>query len=479
MGHISRTTAITGAVALAGAALMTGTAAHAAPIDDTQTGSIVVHKHVEEIIAHRGGEDVASTPDNPLGAPLEGVEFTAQQVLVDPDGSAGPLAAGPIDMTTAEGWTLAEQVFGATAPALPAGDAEGGPVFSLANVAVQTTNASGITTFNTPNLGVYLVTETGSGDNLIQAAAAPFWVSVPMPGDAGAWTYNVDVFPKNALNDFTPTKVVTANDLIDPDGNVEWMITTPIPASTLEYKSLVISDPAPVGMTFDSFGAMSLDGTALTADTDYTVDGTTITFTTDGLAKINAATTTGATAMITSVVNTVVDTIPANGQMVNTATVTLNGITKPASSNTNWGELVLTKTSNQGAAALKGAVFELYDADKAALITTGTTDADGILRFDLWVGNDLDLSENFWLKETVAPAGHVLPADPWTQVTVNAGAGADASTASIENHKATGPVLPMTGGTGIVLLTAVGLGITGITAMSMVISRRKKVSEQA
>lgn len=461
MKNISRITALAGALALGGTALLGGMTAQAAPIDGTQDGSIIVHKHVED--------ETNSTPGNPAGAPLEGVEFSVAQVLHDPDG-AGPLPAVPIDMTTAEGWALAEQVFASPAPTLPAN-------FSLAAAAVQSTDASGIATFSGLDLGAYLVTETGSGDNLIATAAAPFWVSVPMPtGDTAEWVYDVNVFPKNELNDFTPVKTVTDNDLIDPDGNVEWTVSTPIPASTLAYKSFSLSDPVATGLNFQSFGDVTLGTDVLVSGTDYTVSGTTITFTAAGLAKVNAVTMAGTEATVSVVVNTDIAAIPAAGGIVNTATVTLNGISKPASATTNWGELLLNKTTSEDGSALGGATFELYAADQTTLISTGTTAANGTLQFDVWVGNGTDITEDFWLKETVAPAGHVLPADPWTPVTVNAGQ-ATAATVEIENHLAQGPNIPMTGGTGAALLTLAGIGVLSVALIPSI--RRRKAQSAA
>ena len=459
MGNISRITALTGALALGGTALLGGVTAQAAPIVE-QDGSIIVHKHVE---------DPTSPDGSPKGAALEGVEFSVAQVLHDPDG-AGSEPAGPIDMTTAEGWALAEQVFASPAPTLPAN-------FSLATAAVQSTNASGIATFPDLVLGAYLVTETGPGNNLIATAEAPFWVSVPMPGaTAGNWVYNVDVFPKNTLNEFTPTKEVSSNDRVDPDGKVGWTVTAPIPASNLAYKSFSVSDPGATGMTFESFGDVILNGTALASGTDYTVSATSIEFTAAGLAKVNAITMAGGEATVAVVVNTVVDVIPANGAFANTATVTLNGTPTTASGTTNWGELLLQKNSSEGPVALAGAEFELYAADKTTLIATGTTTADGTLQFDVWVGNNTDTTEDFWLKETIAPEGHVLPADPWTKVTVNAGQ-ATAATVTIVNHLAQGPNLPMTGGTGAALLTLAGVGVLSVALIPSI--RRRKAQSAA
>ena len=233
-------------------------------------------------------------------------------------------------------------------------------------------------------------------------------------------------------------------------------------------------------MTFDSFGDVILNGTALVSGTDYTVSGTSMEFTAAGLAKVNAITTpatgTGAEATVTVKVNTVVDVIPANGAFANTATVTLNGTPTTAAGTTNWGELLLNKTSSKGGSSLAGATFELYAADKTTLIATGTTAADGTLQFDVWVGNDTDTTENFWLKETVAPAGHVLPAEPWTKVTVNAGQ-ATAATVTIVNHLAQGPNLPMTGGTGAALLTLAGVGVLSVALIPSI--RRRKAQSAA
>jgi len=125
---------------------------------------------------------------------------------------------------------------------------------------------------------------------------------------------------------------------------------------------------------------------------------------------------------------------------------------------------------------LEGAKFELYAADKTTKIATGVTAADGSLQFDVWVGNDTDVTENFWLKETIAPAGHVLPADPWTEVTVNAGQ-ATAATVTIENHLASGPEIPLTGGTGAGLLTLAGVGVLSIALVPML--RRRKTQTAA
>ena len=121
------------------------------------------------------------------------------------------------------------------------------------------------------------------------------------------------------------------------------------------------------------------------------------------------------TAVITAKVN-------ALGQVANTASASINGSSAETPQVTsNWARLDITKTDVKNAAPLAGATFELYKADKTTLLATGTTDASGKLSFYAWVGNDTDVTEEVFLKETVAPQGYVLPADPWSsEITLTA-----------------------------------------------------------
>ncbi|MFT0847871.1 SpaH/EbpB family LPXTG-anchored major pilin [Actinomycetaceae bacterium L2_0104] len=424
-------------------------ATSAASIDPDATGSITVYKHVED--------EADSKPGAPAGAPLEGVEFTLERVVCD----------SPLDLTNDTGWQTAEAIVDANA--VPAGCA-------LVQVgAAQVTDHEGRTVFTNLDLGLYLVTETGSGDNLIAEPAAPFWVTVPMPNTKdGSWTYDVVAYPKNVLGEFTTSKMA-GDTQVKLGDQVAWTITSNVPATDLPYNSFSIEDDLSGNAYLDvvSWGAVSVDGTALAEGTHYTITGGAIVFTAAGRALLDGG------ASVTAVINTTVKAIPADGAIVNEARVKLNGTPSEPQATTNFGELMIEKVSSDNGVDLAGAEFSIYDrapnADGTAagnLVASGTTAADGTVKWTLWVGNDSVVSKNFWLRETKAPAGHVLPADPWTAVTVNAGAVSQAQY-TIVNHKPEGPNLPLTGAGGTLAMTIGGAALVLIGAGTAVAARRR------
>ncbi|WP_194928746.1 SpaH/EbpB family LPXTG-anchored major pilin [Pseudactinotalea sp. HY158] len=469
---LKRLAAGAGALSLAMVGLIS-TAATAAPgddpvvgnIDSGATGSIMVHKHEE----HSASED-----GNPAGDPIGGVEFTVQEVLLG--GSSVPLA-------TAEGWDAID--------GLSPGDVPGNG-FTLDTGTTAVTDGDGEAPFTGLNVGFYLVTETASGPNLIATPAAPFFVAIPMPTDTGAWDYDVDAYPKNILGDFTPTK--TAGDHsqeIREGATALWTIGVPVPAAEFDYESLTISDVIGAGMTFDSWVSVSIDNVALDPDTDYEVsaDNSTVTLLGPGLDQLNAITDAQTSANVTAVIRTTIDDI---GVLENTATVTLNG--KPVdtpSVSTNWGALHLTKVDDgNNDVTLPGAVFELRAADSDGLCNnpgdliekSAPTADDGVANFEFFVGNNEDTTRKVCVVETVAPAGYVLPANAvFGPFTIDAASTAEGDVpaatwaADIENHKAEGPNLPLTGSTGTLLFTIVGIALiaTGGTIAAVRHSRSK------
>ena len=144
---------------------------------------------------------------------------------------------------------------------------------------------------------------------------------------------------------------------------------------------------------------------------------------------------------------------------------------------TNWARLDITKVESGSATTkLANAKFELYAADGQTLLATGTTAVDGTLSFNVWVGNDQTVTRDVYLKETVAPQGYVLPADPWTgPITLTAGETAEASVVAhiIENHKAKGPNLPLTGGQGTMLFLIAGVAIIGAAGGTLIVRKAR------
>ena len=449
------------ALALAGMGLFGVAAASADEVSDiTQgtIGSITVHKSSADPVEGLN-DGTLLDPDPGAGKGLDGVEFTLQPVLFD---------GVPIDLSTAEGWELAEALPSETAgEALPAG-------YSLGTGVSQAT-VGGFTTFSGLELGLYLITETDSGNNLINAAAAPFYVSIPYPNADNTWNYNVHVYPKNTLNTIDQHKSVddTAKLLGDV---VTWTLVTDVPASDLPYKSYTLTDNLSANLEFISWESISIGTEELVLNTDYTIspDNSVITLTSQGLTKLDDA---GATT-VTAVLKTKVLSIPEGGVIENTATVNINGTEDEGTTNTNLGTLQLEKKAEgENGALLDGAVFELYgtapDADgnaTSAPLATGTTE-NGVVKWELHLGIEDDMQSSYWVKETKAPAGYVLPADPWSdELVVTNG---QILIETITNHKPTGPDLPLTGASGTVLFTIAGVGLMAAAGGAVLVKRRR------
>ncbi len=427
------------------------TPAQIAQIDKNTKGSIIVHKHVKV-------ED-----GQPLGTALQGVKFKVERVSHN---------GTPIDLSTAGGWVLAEQLFNDTGvPPLPTD-------FTSTQVgSEQETNSSGETTFDNLGIGVYLVTETDPGNNVIAQKAAPFLVAIPNPVD-GDWIYNVHVYPKNVVSELNvPVKRVGEPDKkYEVGANIDWEIEVTVPGTDSGYKSFVISDNLASNLTFVEWKSIKVGSTTLGAG-DYTV-GTdnSVTLTPAGMVILNNAAATGEVT-VSAVISTTVTSIPDNGVIANKATITINGTPKDTPDVTsNWGQIKVLKKSNVQGANVDGAVFELWNSDKSVKLAEGTI-SGGEYVFTMWLGNNDVKTGTFWLKETVAPQGHVLPADPWTgPIDVTAGETQTAKVSQeVTNHKPTGPTLPQTGSSATVIMMLVGLGLIG-GAGALFAARRTRTS---
>ncbi|MCE4026718.1 MULTISPECIES: SpaH/EbpB family LPXTG-anchored major pilin [unclassified Microbacterium] len=416
------------------------------------TGSITIHKHAGDPGAAGDGTQITDPAKiAALGQGLEGVQFSVQRVSAN---------GTPIDLTTAAGWDQAKTATPANVSSAP---------FSLAAGTTATTDASGQAVVSNLPYGLYLVTETSPGANPIVSPVQPFLVSVPYPNQ-GTWLYNVHVYPKNKLNSTEPTKTVADPKAPVLGSQIVWTVNAPIPALAAgdTYRSFSITDNLDPRLTYVG-AVVKVDGTTLVEGTDYTVSGNTvITFTATGLGKLA-----GKTA-VTADITTTVTSLGADGQILNTAVVNTNGSDRTTNTpQTNWGPLKVVKQDGTTKNTLQGAIFEVYDAKNGTKVAGPvTTDANGQILIDgLWVGNNDVKSKDYWLKETQAPAGYVLPADPWTQVTVTANGQANPTSITISNTQQFGPNLPLTGGAGSTLFAVVG-GLLVVAGVSAILVRR-------
>lgn len=501
-----------GSLAFAGTVAVSPVTAAADSIIDGQTvsGTITINKKAEN-----------------EQTPLQGAEFAIYKVMsLTPGETAGEYAEYE---PTAD---FADELRGVSADALGNYSAQAleGLIGNLVTasetaeaVDTKTTNASGQAVFSNLELGYYLVVETEAPADYVKGS--PFLIAVPSTnnydgeGDGTSWVYSVTAEPKNA-------KISIDKTLADPekgaeqDGTVavgdfvKYEVTTVIPNYPAEYFENDV--------TFTITDVMS-DGLEIQDDAAHpvkvTVDGSPVEEGA-GTYSLTAADQTGAAADLTvSFAKTYIQN-NANKEVVITyyAEVTQEAVTGTSG---NSNEVTLTYNNGpdsettaappevhvysfniqiekftkeagmSSGSPLQGAEFELYaDADLTEQIgQTSTTTAQGLINFEL-----LDAG-TYYLKETKAPAGYTLLADPIKVEIIAGDAGAftlkvndqeinatsgtyvsriDAAGGTaiiaVENHK--GFTLPATGGMGIALFVIIG--IAGITAVSIVITKKTK-----
>lgn len=467
----SRLAAGVGAVALATAGLL-GTASPSsadpttppapslANIDPTQPTSLTIHKY--DGSPGQAGDGTAIEDTSSFGNGLEGVVFTITSVTAK-NGT-------PIDLTTYAGWELID---GATVADVTADDS----VFTLGASTTATTLAGGTVTKDLP-MGFYLVTETDPGNNNISTPVVPFLVSLPYP-NAADWIYDVHVYPKNVVDDKDITKTVAdPGQVVLPDGTVvtnealvDWTITVPVPAASA-YTQFVVTDPLDSRLTYDSI-KVTIGGTELTqgADADYTVtDNIVVTFTSSGLGKLVAG---------TPVVLVLTTEVHGSGIIPNTVSAVVNNFntttTPTTTPTTNWAPLKVIKQDSANQKLLKDAKFEIWNSDKTTKVGTYTTDSNGEINVTLWVGNNSDVTEKYWLKEIEAPAGYITPTGDaaWTEVDLVASTSPVVLTKTLPNEKQKGPSLPLTGGQGTMLFLIAGVAIIGAAGGTLIVRKAR------
>lgn len=299
---------------------------------------------------------------------------------------------------------------------------------------------------------------------------------------------------------------------------------------TLDTQLATISDSA-VTVAIKHENGTDL-GAQPVKDTDYTLNTTgnvvTVTFTgaDAGFAKLQtAAATEGARVVVTITTQaktpgtgTIADTnsgVITNGgaEGTNTATklvTTVNGETDTQyteAATSKWQNIVFDKIGQSGASDyLTGAVFTLYktkadaSGETNALVTSeaSTAAADNVklnnVRASDWEnGATVDVTgyRVYWLVETTAPADHELLAEPVPVVILADGTlkqvtNADGTISSADDladltsivnvEKNAGFALPLTGGTGTLVLTIGGIAILAVV---LLVARRRRNSEAA
>lgn len=494
-----RALSLLGATALGlGAMLSAGAAAHAAPqdfgnIDPDRTGSLTVHKYLHQDGAVEGDISEAPAPGD-FTDPVADVVFTAYPLLQN---------GTPLDLNVASSWDGLNAITPGAACTAPAGYTLGAPV------ALPATDAEGTATVALP-IGAYQVCETSAPAQIVDRAI-PFILTVPMPYQSG-WVYDVHAYPKNGEGVIEKT--------IDPQQDtglgsvIRFPVIVPVPTMQQEWTGFAIRDTLddrlePVAA---ADVVVTADGTALDPAL-YTVEvvgqQVTMNFTAAGIAWLNEGPNDHVGTEIQVVFAGTVVSV-GNGTITNQAELWPNNpgfdpaVQPPLPSNevkTYWGSLEVQKrvagtTGTQG--TLNGAVFEVYNAvdpyaaDCSAAEPTGapvvvngetefTSAGTGLITVPgLFVSDSvnpvIDAQQRCYvLKETVAPAGFVLPADPFTAVAVQIGATTPADNVEIENTQQTVPALPMTGAAGQIALITAGIGALSLAVGLLLVKHRRRV----
>ena len=410
-----------------------------------------------------------------------------------------------IDLTTQAGWRALE---GLTPGAVA--DENRSVVGQIATNGGTAT----ISTASTPafTVGAYIVTEITEGD---YAVAAPFIITLPTTGPDGTWQYSRTVNPKT--QNVKPNKQVTTTSNITVGDQIEYQINAPVPAGTLNRFNIVdnlipnlsvVTDSVTVELVRGPEDVVTWDAEnyQIVSAADQTLR---VNVSSDGLAALAAARQDNPALQLRVTFKATVNSIPANGNITNTATVELpndatvttdvtddDPQTPDQPTATRFANLQITKTSegNDGA-ELAGATFELYRCENAdgswtvdgqaapirmrtasgegattdTKITTALVDGAYVARgyaiqLSNFAGGTAAQQQNtFCVVETAAPAGFVRNPQP-QPVTFNSetpyGAESFALTATVDNRKDTliGQ-LPNTGAWGIVLIFLAGLAL--------------------
>lgn len=454
MGLLRRLTAVA-AIASLSVLGLAGTAqadSNVGNIDTGKTGSIIVHKY-DGAYGTDGGDGSVKTDTSNLGKPLDGAEFTVKQVTAK-DGQT-------IDLKTPEGWDLIS--------GLKASDVTGGG-FSLGNGVSKTTANGGLATFGGLPLGLYLVEETKAPTNAT-STTDPFLVTLPFAQSNGKWLYDVNVYPKNSVNNTEPTKEVSNPSAPVLGETVDWTITAPIPAANNGIKKFSIVDQLDPRLSF-----VSAKVAGFTAGTDYTIDEAgqkiTINFTAAGIGKLETG------QKVVATVTTKV-TSQGDGTIENTALVNTNdsSVETPAVS-TNWGSLQIIKhVTGDKARTLAGAEFDIFsDKDGQNKVASVKTAADGTVSITLWVGNNDVTEKKYWVKETKAPTGYILD-ESINEVTVKAGETAAAVKYEFANTQQGHPDLPLTGADGKLLAMIAGIGLMLIAGGAGIVAANRRKNQ--
>lgn len=519
------------ALAAAGPSFALSPMADPGNINQDQTGTIKIHKYESGSLVPE--DEIGSLTGTPKveGTPVPDVVFTAYRITnVDPKKQADWAMMSKINVPAdacGANWTT---------PKLTLADGKNTSAVFDKGKASEKTDAQGETSISQLPVGLYLLCETQAPAS-VQKRAMPFLVSMPTPNPtanaADGWLYEVNVYPKNVVIEAPKKGIAVKTNGLKTNDQIEYPVTVKVPsiAGTDWFTYFMVNDVMQTGNVSGSTPAVEIkeaaasEFTAVDAEL-YKVDttkGTTIFFTRAGLDYLQKK----PNAQVRVTYKAKANAITSNGEIPNTANFYVNSEpmtdgkppeppttppddpqVPPFPTNTvksSWGDLVITKTDKDNSKALSGATFQVYNAaipfaaDCSTQKATGnpiavdgktefTTGAEGTVTIEgLFVDSKefpagtlegamtLDHTKRCYvLKETAAPAGYVLPADPFKAVAIQAGTTTD-DNVTINNTRVPIVNMPMTGANGRLLMILGGstLALTALGAAFILAKKRR------
>lgn len=482
-----KTAAVAGAIAIALVGVSTSGALAAGAEnkgnDDVRVENIGTYKRGSVTVFKKGAEndEAAKTGDPKDKKPLQGITFKIEKIK-------------DIDLTKVKGWKDVAK--------LTAADVKPERL-DTEKAESAVTNYEGKAKFDRLPLGAYLVTETSIGKQFVKSKAEPFIVTIPRPKadnmplgtpeKIDGWEYDVVAYPKNVLSEQTQfSKKAVAVDGLEKKTEVEqtgvvksdkagakitWELAYDIP-DLAEYTELTLVDTLPAGATHVTESLVLDSVMLLHSDYERTeADGkVTFKFTSNGLAKLKAG------MKLTAKIETT--HVDATGNVDNSGELTINGNKFTSKDSVYFQKFEVTKQDATSQQRLAGAKFDIYDdvnrnkkldsADRK--IGSFVTPKGGVKEMNVYLGrgDSESVYRTILLKETEAPAGYLLPSDAVTVVELAAMGEPATAKAVIDNYKPLVPGLPLTGASGIVTMSAIGVGLLGIGAFAVRQSRKAR-----
>lgn len=378
---------------------------------------------------------------------------------------------------------------------------------SISNVAQKTVGASGTSTFKNLAMGEYFIrpTSTTSVYQLMLQKVEPTVVN---------GTYKIDDVTFTAKHEEVNVDKTADKTSVTKNEKVTYTINVDIPtyAAQATDKSFYVADLLPDGLKIDLDSIkVKMDG----ADVDsaaYTLDKTA---TTDYTFKLSVDTSKYAESWSAKGGKQLVITYTATLNDDNTTTVNVKEINKVTFDYSNYpyvanSHMQKTDTVNVTTFAIKidkfvegdtnnklaNAKFDLYrtatqdeiDAEKAVIIPH--TDVNGIkLEGNLVTGNDGSATfekyeangtkYNYYLVETRAPSGYNI-LDGAVKVNFTDGdVEATNGVYTVQVPNKSGIQLPITGGSGTVIFTVIGIALMVGAVVLFVIYRKKTKAKES